>query len=139
YGNKGIYAAGYYASRRNGYREHSDFQKLAFNLSTYSDLGDRDKITTALALTDYKTDMTGAIDSADFYSKSYPSMHTFTYRHVKALRLRTTWDHFWNDKSKTSFNLIYRNNLMGQNPAYRVRNNQQNPTKASGDINEQTF
>src|SRR5690606_31214589 len=56
-----------------------------------------------------------------------------------SLRLRTTWDHFWSDKSKTSFNLIYRNNLMGQNPAYRVRNNPQDPVKASGEINEQTF
>ena len=139
YGKTGIYAAGYYANRRNGYREHSDFHKLAFNLGAKYDLGDRDKVTAALSLTDYKTDMTGAIDSADFYSKSYPSIHTFTYRQVKALRLRTTWDHFWNDKSKTSFNLIYRNNLMGQNPAYRVRSNQQNPTKASGEINEQTF
>src|SRR5690606_19179315 len=33
----------------------------------------------------------------------------------------------------------YRDNLMGQNPAYRVRNNPQNPAKASGEINEQTF
>ena len=139
YGRTGIYAAGYYANRRNGYREHSDFHKLTFNLGANYDLGDRDKVTAALAITDYKTDMTGAIDSADFYSKSYPSMHTFTYRQVKALRIRTTWDHFWNDKSKTSFNLIYRNNLMGQNPAYRVRNNPQNPVKASGEINEQTF
>lgn len=139
YGNTGIYAAGYYANRRNGYREHSDFHKLAFNLGANYNLGDRDKVTAALAVTDYKTDMTGAIDSAGFYSKSYPSMHTFTYRQVKALRIRTTWDHFWNDRSKTSFNLIYRDNLMGQNPAYRVRNNPQNPAKASGEINEQTF
>src|SRR5690606_22956739 len=139
YGSTGIYAAGYYANRRNGYREHSDFHKLAFSLGANYDLGDRNKITAALAVTDYKTDMTGAIDSADFYSKSYPSMHTFTYRQVKALRIRTTWDHFWNDRSKTSFNLIYRNNLMGQNPAYRVRNNPQNTAKASGEINEQTF
>lgn len=139
YGKTGVYAAGYYANRRNGYREHSDFHKLAFNLGANYDLGNRDKLTAALAVTDYHTDMTGAIDSVDFYSKSYPSMHTFTYRKVKALRMRATWDHFWNDKSKTSFNLIYRNNLMGQNPAYRVRNNLRDPAKASGEINEQTF
>src|SRR5690606_5373454 len=53
--------------------------------------------------------------------------------------MRTTWDHFWNDRSKISINLIYRNNFMAQNPAYRVRNNPHNPGKASGEINEQTF
>lgn len=139
FGQSGIYAAGYYANRRNGYREHSDFYKLAFNLAAKYQLGEKDQLTANLAVTDYHTDMTGSIDSVDFYSKSYPSMHSFTYRKVKALRLRTTWDHFWNDKSKTSFNLIYRDNLMGQNPAYRVRNNPQDPGKASGEVNEQTF
>ena len=139
FGQTGLYAAGYYANRQNGYREHSDFHKLAFNVAANYKLGERNNFTATLSVTDYHTDMTGAIDSVDFYSKSYPSMHTFTYRKVKALRLRSTWDHFWNDKSKTSFNLIYRDNLMGQNPAYRVRNNPQNPTKASGEINEQTF
>ncbi len=139
YNDLGISAEGYYANRNNGYREHSDFYKLALNLKANYTLGDRDKITAALALTDYKTDMTGSIDSVDFYSKSYPSMHTFTYREVQALRLRTTWNHFWNDRSRSSFNLIYRDNLMGQNPAYRVRNNPQNPAKASGEISEQTF
>jgi len=139
HGKSGVYAAGYYANRHNGYREHSDFHKLAFNIGANYDLGNQDKITAALALTDYKTDMTGSIDSVDFYSKSYPSMHTFTYREVKALRMRTTWDHFWNDKSKTSFNLLYRDNLLGQNPAYRIRNNPKNASQASGEINEQTF
>src|SRR5690606_26616857 len=85
YNDLGISAAGYYANRNNGYREHSDFYKLALNLKANYTLGDRDKITAALALTDYKTDMTGSIDSVDFYSKSYPSMHTFTYREVQAL------------------------------------------------------
>src|SRR5690606_6697982 len=69
FGETGLYAAGYYANRQNGYREHSDFHKLAFNLGANYNLGDRDKVTAALALTDYKTDMTGAIDSVDFYSK----------------------------------------------------------------------
>src|SRR5690606_28268579 len=135
----GVYAAGYFANRSNGYREHSDFHKLAFNIKANYQLKNQNQVTATLALTDYKTDMTGSIDSVDFYSKRYPSMHTFTYRQVKALRMRTTWDHFWNDRSKISINLIYRNNFMAQNPAYRVRNNPHNPGKASGEINEQTF
>lgn len=135
----GFYAAGYFANRKHGYREHSDFHKLALNLGANYQLQNGDKLQATLAFTDYQTDMTGAIDSLDFYSKSYPSIHTFTYRQVKALRMRASWDHFWTDKSKTSFNLIYRNNLMGQNPAYRVRNNSRDVYKASGEINEQTF
>src|SRR5690606_11410304 len=32
-----------------------------------------------------------------------------------------------------------RDNLLGQNPAYRIRNNPKNASQASGEINEQTF
>src|SRR5690606_21351803 len=63
FGSTGIYAAGYYADRKDGYREHSDFHKLSLNIRAQYDFGNRDKITAALALTDYKTDMTGSIDS----------------------------------------------------------------------------
>lgn len=135
----GLYASGYYANRHNGYREHSDFHKLALTLRGDYQLGGQDKITTTATLVNYYADMTGSIDSTDFYSKHYPTLHTFTYREVKALRIRTSWDHFWNDRSKTTVNLFYRNNLTGQNPAYRVRNDPHNALTAQGEINESTY
>lgn len=135
----GLYASGYYADRRNGYREHSDFHKLALTVRGDYQLGEKNKITTTATLVDYYADMTGSIDSTDFYSKHYPTLHTFTYREVKALRIRSSLEHLWNDKSKITINLFYRNNLVGQNPAYRVRNDTDNAATANGEINESTY
>src|SRR5690606_24425650 len=101
-------------------RSHSDFDKLALSLRGDLKLGKRDKLITTASIIDYQADMAGSIDSANFYSKNYPSLHTFTNRSVQALRLRSTWEHFWSDKSKTTFTALYRHNTIGQNPAYRV-------------------
>ena len=138
-GKTGMFAGGYYANRTNGYREHSDFHKLAFTLRANHKLGEKDQVNAHLAIIDYDSDMSGSIDSTNFYSKNYPSLHTFTNRQVRTVRATGSWEHFWNDRSKTNIHLLYRNNLVGQNPAYRVRNDHRDPFKASGEINEQTF
>lgn len=138
-GKTGVFAGGYYANRTDGYREHSDFHKLAFTLRANHKLGERDQINAHLAIIDYDSETSGSIDSANFYSKNYPSLHTFTNRQVRAIRATASWEHYWTDYSKTNVHLLYRNNLVGQNPAYRVRNHQQDPLRASGEINEQTF
>lgn len=132
-------AAGYYANRRNGYREHNNFDKLAFTLRGDHQMGERDKLAITATLIDYKADMTGSIDSADFYSKTYPSLQTFTNRTVKAFRVRSTWDHYWSDQSKTAFTLLFRDNNIGQVPAYRIRNNPNHPLQASGEINGNSY
>ncbi|ELR71083.1 TonB-dependent receptor [Fulvivirga imtechensis AK7] len=138
-GKFGLYAGGYYAYRKNGYREHCDFNKLALSLKGDYQIDAKNKLTTSATIIDYGTDMTGSIDSINFYSMEYPSMHTFTERTVKALRLRSTLEHLWNDRNKTKFTLFYRDNSMGQIPAYRVKNDRTNPLKASGEINENSF
>src|SRR5690606_35061214 len=91
------------------------------------------------SLINYQADMSGSIDSADFYSRNYPSLHSFTNRTVKAFRIRSAFEHFWREESKTAFTVLFRNNLIGQNPAYRVKNDFTNPLKASGEINESSF
>src|SRR5690606_32306407 len=106
-----------YADRRHGFRAHHDFHKLAFTLRSDYRVSNHSELTTTATLINYYADMAGSIDSARFYSKSYPSQHTFTYREVKAFRLRSTFNHTWNDQSKTAFTAFYRNNLIGQNPA----------------------
>lgn len=139
YGKLGLQLSGYYANRRDGYRSHSDFDKLALTLRGDLKLGEKDRLITTASLIDYNADMAGGIDSANFYSKNYPSLHTFTDRTVKALRLRSSWEHFWNSRSKTTFSGFYRNNSIGQTPAYRVKNNPGNALLASGEINENAF
>lgn len=139
FGKLGVFIGGYYANRRKGYRDHNDFDKLALTLRSDYAFDNGDKITASASLIDYQADMSGSIDSAMFYSRKYPSLHSFTYRKVKALRLQSTFDYFWNKKSKTSFTAFYRNNLIGQNPAYRVTNVRSNPSMATGEINESTY
>lgn len=139
FGKHGVRLDGYYASRRKGYREHSDFDKLALTLRGDYHLGNRDVLTTTASLVDYHADMAGSIDSAGFYSQQYPSRHTFTSRHVKALRVRSTLEHLWSDTGKTSFTMLYRNNTIIQNPAYRIKDDSENPLKASGEINDNSF
>ncbi len=139
FGKLGLQLSGYYANRRDGYRAHSDFDKFALSLRSDVGLGKKDRLTTTASIIDYKADMAGSIDSANFYSKNYPSLHTFTDRRVKALRIRSSWSHFWNTSSKTTFSGFYRNNSIGQTPAYRVKNKPGNSLLASGEINENTF
>ncbi|TCS87863.1 outer membrane receptor protein involved in Fe transport [Anseongella ginsenosidimutans] len=138
-GRQGLQVNGYYAFRRHGLQEHSDFDKLALSLRSDVQISAGSKLTTTATLVNYMADMTGAIDSGQFFSRNYPSQHSFTYREVNAFRIRSTYDKRWARGQQSSFTLLYRNNLVGQNPSYRVRDNRNDPLSASGEINENTF
>ncbi|QCR21424.1 TonB-dependent receptor [Pontibacter sp. SGAir0037] len=139
FGKLGVYVGGYYASQRNGIMSHSDFDKLALTLRADYQLSVKSKLTTAASLIDYVTDQTGGLDSTRFYNKEYASLHTFTYRKVNALRVRSTLEHAWNENNYTLVTLFFRNNAIGQNPFYSISNVQGNPLKAKGEINEDAF
>ena len=89
--------------------------------------------------------MTGGLDSANFYGQDFTSLHTFTYRTVEALRFRSTLEHYWSTKSKTNFTAFARQNAIGQNPHYRVKNDYKpwsgsgDPLLAHGEINLNRF
>lgn len=139
YGKLGIYVAGYYAAQRNGIIEHSDFDKLALTLRTDYSISQKIKWITSASMVDYETDQTGGLDSNRFFEKEYSSLHTFTYRKVNSLRLRSTLEHDWNQMNSTRFTLFYRNNAIGQNPFYAIRNVVDNPRLAKGEINKDAF
>ena len=65
--------------------------------------------------------MSGGIDSTMFADKTFSNPQTFTYRKVNSLRYHSTLSHSWNDHSKTTATILYRDNMIGQNPAYRVK------------------
>src|SRR3546814_14506996 len=65
--------------------------KLALSLRSDLKLSPQSNLTTTATLIDYMADMTGAIDSTQFFSRNYPSQHSFTYREVKAFRMRSTY------------------------------------------------
>ncbi|MGV3538863.1 MAG: TonB-dependent receptor [Rufibacter sp.] len=139
FGKLGIYAGGYYAAQRDGIISHSDFDKLAFTLRVDYRFHHRSKLTTSATLTDYQTDQTGGLDSTRFYRKEYSSPHTFTYRKVYALRLRSTLEHAWNNSNHTQATVYFRQNAIAQNPFYAIANLPGKPLKAKGEINEDAF
>lgn len=137
-GKLGVILGGYYANQHNGYMEHSDFHKLALTLKTEYKINDRTTWTNSISLVDYKTDQTGGVDSTNFFSKNYKSFHTFSYRLVKAFRVRSTLEHQWNENNFTNFTAFYRHNEIGQNPFYAIKTTN-DPLKARGEINSDAF
>lgn len=118
----GTVFSGYYANQNEGVLPHSDFNKLALSLGSHYTLNNRNKIEWNSTFVNYYSDMSGSLDSSDFYKKSYSSNHTFTYRKVRSFRTKLAFNHFWSDNSKTSVIGYYRNNSIKQNPSYRVKN-----------------
>ncbi len=134
----GFYIGGYYANQHGGYMQHSDFNKLALTARVDYEVNDHSKITTEATLINYKTDQTGGLDSAHFYGKDYKSLYTFTYRKVNALRIRTSWEQRWNLYNTTTITGYFRNNSIGQNPFYYIKNTA-DPLQANGQINDDHF
>ena len=134
----GFAVSGYYASQHNGYMDHSDFHKLALTAKVDYQVNEKNKWTNAATLIDYKTDQTGGLDSTHFFAKDYRNFQTFTYREVKALRIRSTLEHDWNSSNHTTFTAFFRNNTIGQNPFYAIQDIR-GTQKANGQINSDAF
>ncbi len=139
-GNWGIIASGYYASRKNGPIEHSDFNKSAFTLrSDYKPNNQLSWINT-LAYVDYYSDMTGALDSIKYSQKNLSSLQSFTYRSVSALRFKSIITQKWNEKSSSSLSFLYRDNSVKQNPSYSIAStSSKTPTLFKGQLNNNSF
>ena len=109
---------------------------------TVNDLSERFQWTNALTLVDYRSDMSGSLSQRNYDNGNYESNQTFTERDALAFRLRSTFDAKWNERQKTTFNLMFRNNQMDQNPSYRVRQFRQQGQLTgfgSGEINSNKF
>jgi iron complex outermembrane recepter protein len=83
-----------------------------------------------------------------FVNQSFGSSQTFTYRKVNAVRYHSTLTHSWNDNSKTTGSIIYRDNSIDQNPAYSIKDDYRRLSNgtwigkkdlAHGEINEVGF
>jgi iron complex outermembrane recepter protein len=135
----GVYAGGYFAAQRHGVMSHSDFEKLAFTLRTDYKINQRSQLITSASLVKYKTDQTGGLDSTHFFRKDYSSLHTFSFRKVDAVRVRSTLEHAWDPANQTQATVFFRRNAIGQNPFYAIANIKGNPLKAKGEINEDRF
>ena len=143
--NTGLIGSVDYRGRRNGYREHSDYDKLSLFFKMTNKINEKADLKSAVTYIDYKTDMTGGLDSTYFYGQDYTSQFRFTYRKAKALRYYSRLNYRFNDAHTGRATVYARYNVMGQNPHYRIKDdkNWQNPggdpNLAHGQINENKF
>ena len=146
-GKWGFVLSGYHADKRNGFLEYSDFQKSTVTARVDYRFSEKTTLSNSVTWLKYSSDMSGGIDSTMFANKSFKNLHTFTYRKVDALRYHSTLTHIWNDRSKTTLTAVYRDNSIGQNPAYRVKDDYRKQGNifvgkkdvAHGEINESSF
>lgn len=146
-GRWGFVLGGYHAQRREGYLPYSDFDKSTFTARADYRFSPTATLSNSLTWLDYYSDMAGGIDSTQFANKSFRNPQTFTYRKVTALRYRSTFTKQWSEGGKTTATLLYRDNSIGQNPAYRVKDDYRKvggrwtgrKDLAHGEINDNSF
>jgi outer membrane receptor protein involved in Fe transport len=146
-GKWGFLLSGYYADKRNGYLEYTDFQKGTLTARVDYRFSASTTLSNRLTYLHYYSDMAGGIDSAMFAKRTFSNPQTFTYRKVEAVRYHSTLTHVWNDNSKSTITALYRENGIGQNPAYRVKDDYRRingvytgkKDLAHGEINRNSF
>ena len=146
-GKWGFVLSGYYADKRNGFLQYSDYHKGTFTGRIDYRFSNKTTLSNSVTWLNYYSDMAGGIDSTMFANKSFKNPQTFTYRKVDALRYHSTLTQQWNEGSKTTVSILYRNNTIGQNPAYRVKDDYRRQGSvfvgkkdvAHGEINESSF
>ncbi len=147
-GKWGFGLNGYYASKNNGFIDYTDFKKATLTGRIDYEINKKTSLTGSFSYLDYDSDMWGSIDSSGFANKSFSSRQTFTYRNVQSLRAKTVFNHSWHEHSKSTVTLIYRDNTIGQNPAYAIKDDYRrmqngnwtgNKALAHGEINEAGF
>jgi len=137
-GKIGIIASGYYADKRNGPIEYSDFHKSAFSIRADYRFNNHLSWNNSISYIDYYSNMTGALDSIKFSQKNFSSLQTFTYRITTALRYKSMLTQQWNANSTSSISVLYRNNSVKQNPSYYISSTS-NPLLYKGQINDNAF
>jgi iron complex outermembrane recepter protein len=139
FGKFGLLVSGYYANRKNGPIDHSNFHKTGITIRGDYAISDKTKWVNDITYVNYFSDMLGSLDSAHFANKDYSTPQTFTYRKVPSLRYKSQLFHQWNSNSSTQVSFVFRDNSVQQNPSYRVKNIAGDPTRAYGEINESAF
>lgn len=135
----GLYVSGFVARQRDAWQTYSDYDKTALNLRHDWQLSEKTLFTVSGAYIKYNTQTAGSVDSLQFYERKYVSNNTFTFRDINALRARATVDHKWNGNSSLSATAFFRDNSIGQFPAYAIKKDNSNAAIAHGQINENSL
>nr|WP_299387044.1 TonB-dependent receptor [Allomuricauda sp.] len=138
----GFYLGSHFVQRQGGPIEHSDYEKFAVSFKTVYKFSQKVSWSALLNVVDYRSDMTGSLTQQSYESGNFESIQTFAERDALSLRIRNTLDVQWNNNNKTSFNLVFRDNRMDQNPSYRIRQFREQGVLTglgSGEINSNQF
>ncbi|MEM1054811.1 MAG: TonB-dependent receptor [Bacteroidota bacterium] len=143
-GDVGVYASGYGARQRDGFREHSDYDKLSLTARADAPLsalfgGESTKLTATATFNQLDTDTDGSLDSTNFFGSGLTSLQTFTNREVTAGRAALRVDQVWRATQRTAVTAFGRTNSVAQNPHYRIRQSSSDPTSATGEVNDNSF
>lgn len=138
----GFYLGSHYAERNDGPIGHSDYEKFAITFKSVYHVNSSINWENVFDLIDYMSDTTGDLGAEDYQSKNFESDQTFTNREARSFRFRSSLNKTWSLNSKTSFNFLFRDNLLNQIPFYRIvqlRNQGQLTGAGTGEINSNKF
>ena len=146
-GKWGVVVSGYYADKRNSFLEYTDYHKGIITGRIDYRFSAKTALSNSVTAMNYYSDMPGGVDSAMFASRTFKNPQTFTYRKVNTVRYHSTLTQVWNNHSKTTASIVYRNNTIGQNPNYRIKDDYHrqgaiwagDKTLAHGEINSSSF
>ena len=138
-GRTGLFIGGYVSRQRDGWYEHTDYDKVSLTARLDRELNASTTLEATMTYSNLDTDTNGALDSLSFSSRGFNSPHTFSYRQVESLRARTTLKKAWSKSQKSDVTLFMRANSLDQIPYWRVRTNRKDRSRATGETNLQEF
>jgi iron complex outermembrane receptor protein len=143
-GKFGIHISGLSSEQKNAWMTFSDYNKNNINARLEFKFNAKTRLISNTMIGKYYSDMSGSVNEAAFYSKTYKSTTDFTYRKSDALRTRLTLERDWNDNGNTFLTVFHRDNKLGQNPSYGIKWSSSttapnDPFKAKGEINSNNF
>ena len=139
-GKIGFHIAGISSIQKDSWMEFSDYNKDNLNVRVDYNISNKTRLISNTMWGKYYSDMSGSVNEAAFYNRSYTSTTDFTYRKSDALRTKLALEHDWNYNSSSIITAYFRDNKLGQNPSYGIRWSPTiKPTTATGEVNSNNF
>ncbi len=137
-GKLGFHVAGLSSLQQNSWMTFSDYNKDNINGRIDFNFNEKTRLIGTVFYGQYYSDMSGSVNEADFYNRTYKSTTDFTYRKSEAMRSKISFERDWNQNAHSALTTYARNNKLGQNPSYGIRwTPGQNVAK--GEINSNNF
>ncbi|MEO8516301.1 MAG: TonB-dependent receptor [Flavobacterium sp.] len=137
-GKVGFHVAGLSSLQQNSWMTFSDYNKDNLNGRIDYNINAKTRLIGTIFYGQYYSDMSGSVNEADFYNRTYKSTTDFTYRKSEAMRSKISFEKDWNSTAQSSLTAFIRNNKLGQNPSYGIRWTS-GQTVAKGEINSNNF